>query len=589
MAILSTRTINNRKEPQYQIRESCFLVKDYQRGYRWEPAEIIKLLDDLNEFESVGGTTYCLQPIVVKPCDADSSGRLLTDVLNQLKGTNNAVSCTSKSYWELVDGQQRLTTLILILDYCNKELAAYEPLPYEIRYCQLRPIDNYFIQEAMNTIKEWFNSFDYEESQTINAIKNKILQLVKIIWYEPDACESSEQIFKKINVGKIRLTSAELFKAFLINPKNTIDHNKKTLKEISYEWDQLERDLSDDNFWYFISNQQRNNETGIDYLLTIYCQQIIGKIKDKSFSDSDDLYSFMVISEYVEQNNQNKDIFLDVWDSIKLINSKLHYWYQNHELYHYVGYIIAIADKGQKDTAEEIIKLIKSTEGKTKSASRDVIKNEVINRINRIDLDEISYPSDRSKIFKTLLLFNLLTMIQSKTHAKFSFAEFKDKDNKWDIEHIHSQANDEELKKYKTPTARKEILEEFKNQYIEIGHPTNVIDGYIARCDGALLEDDWINIIHDVVRVFGTCDEHGLGNLTLLTAAVNRSYHNALFPIKRKVIIEKDKGEEFIPVCTKNVFLKMYTPVPQSMTMWNREDAESYLNAIKDAFEAFKQ
>ena len=588
MSVLLTKIIYNKKETQYQIRESCFLVKDYQRGYRWEPSEIIRLLDDLYQFQSVNSSTYCLQPIVVKPCESDDgNGRLLTEVINEIKGNNKCVSCTSTSFWELVDGQQRLTTLLLILDYCNKNLKEYEPLPYSIRYCQLRPIDNYYIKDAMETIEKWFKDFDYEENETISDIRKKILQLVKIIWYEPDENESSEQIFKKINVGKIPLTSAELFKAFIINEKNYIDQRQKSFKEISYEWDQLEKNLSDDSFWYFISNQHRNGGTGIDYLLNIYCQQLIDKINNKEISENDALYSFLIINEYVEENKANDDIFLNVWNDIKLIYSKLYYWYQNQELYHYVGYLIAIAEK---DTVKQIINLIKKTDKKTKSESKAVIRNEVIESIKNIDLESITYSSsNRGKILKVLLLFNLLTMIQSKTHTRFSFSEFKDKDNEWDIEHIHSQANDEELKKIVTPAKRKEMLEEFKNQFIELEASQTVIneiDGYIQRCDGVLLEEDWVNIIHTIVNKFGTCDEHGLGNLTLLTAAVNRSYHNALFPIKRKVIIEKDKGEAFIPVCTKNVFLKMYTPNPQPL-VWNRDDATYYLNEIKNVFNKF--
>ena len=80
-----------------------------------------------------------------------------------------------------------------------------------------------------------------------------------------------------------------MFKAFIINPKNNINQKKKTFKEISYEWDQLERNLSDNNFWYFISNQHRNGGTGIDYLLDIYCQQLVSKLQNNKFSENDSL------------------------------------------------------------------------------------------------------------------------------------------------------------------------------------------------------------------------------------------------------------------------------------------------------------
>ena len=82
----------------------------------------------------------------------------------------------------------------------------------------------------------------------------------------------------------------------------------------------------------------------------------------------------------------------------------------------------------------------------------------------------------------------------------------------------------------------------------------------------------------------GDFDENYLGNLTLLDYQTNRSYHNKLFPIKREIIIERDKGEVFIPVCTKNVFLKMYSKNVTNYMQWSKEDAE-YFNEIKKTLE----
>jgi len=66
----------------------AFVVPSYQRGYRWGRDEVIRLLDDIHES---AGKKYFLQPVVVKRRDDKK--------------------------WELVDGQQRLTTLSLILRY----------------------------------------------------------------------------------------------------------------------------------------------------------------------------------------------------------------------------------------------------------------------------------------------------------------------------------------------------------------------------------------------------------------------------------------------------------------------------------------
>lgn len=72
-----------------------FLLPDYQRGYRWGEEEVKLLLDDI--FANAD-KAYCLQPIVVKNLGYDSEGN---------------------SLYELIDGQQRITTIYLIYTYIH--------------------------------------------------------------------------------------------------------------------------------------------------------------------------------------------------------------------------------------------------------------------------------------------------------------------------------------------------------------------------------------------------------------------------------------------------------------------------------------
>ena len=73
-----------------------FYIPAYQRGSRWTKRQVVELLDDIWDFQSQpeagSNTFYCLQSIVVKYRDEAED-------------------------WELVDGQQRLTTIHLILNY----------------------------------------------------------------------------------------------------------------------------------------------------------------------------------------------------------------------------------------------------------------------------------------------------------------------------------------------------------------------------------------------------------------------------------------------------------------------------------------
>ena len=67
-----------------------FYIPDYQRGYRWTHFEVTKLLEDLKEYKENrtkdSNNFYCMQPLVV--------------FYNK-----------EKEAWEVIDGQQRLTTL----------------------------------------------------------------------------------------------------------------------------------------------------------------------------------------------------------------------------------------------------------------------------------------------------------------------------------------------------------------------------------------------------------------------------------------------------------------------------------------------
>src|SRR5690606_41975657 len=80
-----------------------------------------------------------------------------------------------------------------------------------------------------------------------------------------------------------------------------------------------------------------------------------------------------------------------------------------------------------------------------------------------------------------------------------------------------------------------------------------------------------------------------ISNLVLLDARTNRSYKNAVFPVKRNTIIEREKEGTFIPICTKNVFMKFYSNSVNQMTFWGDTDREKYLSDIINTINTYKQ
>ena len=102
-----------------------------------------------------------------------------------------------------------------------------------------------------------------------------------------------------------------------------------------------------------------------------------------------------------------------------------------------------------------------------------------------------------------------------------------------------------------------------------------------------------------------TEEKNRVWNYTLLDSSTNRSYGNAIFSAKRRVIISKDKGKSiaipqfsrggkwelkksvevissFVPPCTKQVFLKYYSPTIGDNNYWTKADAEAYQRDIQE-------
>ena len=90
-----------------------FWIPAYQRGYRWKRLQVSQLLDDIWEFiqNNQGGPFYCLQHLVIKRCGREDG-----------------------DYdYEVVDGQQRLTTIHILLNCLRTQLDALEKKPFSIR------------------------------------------------------------------------------------------------------------------------------------------------------------------------------------------------------------------------------------------------------------------------------------------------------------------------------------------------------------------------------------------------------------------------------------------------------------------------
>jgi hypothetical protein len=54
-----------------------------------------------------------------------------------------------------------------------------------------------------------------------------------------------------------------------------------------------------------------------------------------------------------------------------------------------------------------------------------------------------------------------------------------------------------------------------------------------------------------------------------------------VFAVKHAVILDRDRRGSYIPVCTRNVFLKYYSQADEhQLHFWSADDREYYLDAL---------
>lgn len=550
-----------------------FFIPSYQRGYRWTDLQIENLLNDIFEFsKGVDGDFYCLQPLVVK--------ERKNDLLAEIKQANSIGEVEVEVEWIVIDGQQRLTTIYLILKALGNEqmpTLEYERESYIETCDKSNDIDKsnieiFHLTKAKDFIDKWIHleKRTEEEKKLINPknIKidtktfcDKILEQTKFIFYNVgDVSEEQEHdIFNNLNSGKIALTNAELIKALFLNKvgKEDIEHREVEQRLLADEFDQIERTLRQDDFWYFLAGNTEKPSSCINLLFDLMldsCEQ------NGKYRADEPLRTFFYFNDLIN-GNESKDSYKEskiIWENVRKVFYIMEGWFNDSVMYNLIGYHRAA--KGEK----ELSKIYKKFCGeKSKTEFKKWLVDECKNHIDYPDgFMQLRYDENKDRVFNLLLLFNIATLNERPQEAvKFSFANLHAYN--WNVEHISPQNPKEDLKKAIEPFSGDENLKK--------------------------LFDENKNIIEEAKANFIAVGDElmGIQNLTLLTEHDNKGIGNKFFFEKRQKLKEYYKKGSFIPACSMNVFMKFYSDNPKQQAFWDEDDRNSYKEIIKQTIEKF--
>lgn len=598
MGVLKKRTLDcinaDIDKGSNECQESItFIIPYLQRAYKWKEKQAKQMLEDFSEFLKQEKTYYCMQPLAV-------------------------VKIGDYKY-ELLDGQQRLTTLLILwrILFESDENTSY---PYkfeyerddsesdtlinrysfitesnEIKKGEHRNIDKYYMSKVYGAIKQYFdNPFDNPEEK--EKKKNAFKKLLKgdgkhilFLWYEVNE-EEKHTTFAHLNSGKIELTCSELIKAILLSDGNKESSDNKGLPDkslVAAQYAEMEEAFNDDRLWYMLqTDEPLYNGSRMDLLFNM-----VLNINRKAY-EADPKAAFYKV--YAGRADLSR-----FWNDCRAYFVRIMDLYKNPYTYHYIGYLTYTEGNNKID---DWVKAYKESGLK---GCIEQLKSKVRESISGLgDFEKITY-SDTSKatLRKIFILHNIQTILvhyeaikKANLGLRFSYERFPFEllySQRWDIEHIASQTEN--------PLTKQKDFEDWiasvKADYPEIFAQRPKLNNEIDLFEKDYKIEKFKQIYNEIV---GSAEKNspqnkdGLGNLVLLDSHTNRSYHNSLYKRKRKIIlaasnIDNQNNEyqvTYIPRCTLNVFLKTYnTGMDVNLVEWTQDDYDKYLGDIKEKLE----
>ena len=573
---------------------SYFNIPHYQRGYKWVPDNVNRLLDDIDAFKINDDKFYCIQNITV---------------------------IKSNDVFNVIDGQQRLTTLTILLSYLDQKSLVHNKVRFpenSIRKFTNQTLNNLITHNELNfydtfdswdsfldqypdydlqdiyhvvtiafAIKSWFEKKGSDEFKDL--FQQKLLNNVKVIVNEVEGSLSEEKVFGNLNSKRIPLDGSDLVRAILITRvateeakaeidlKHIIFVNERRIK-LGWELDQI-------NIWW----SKKDVSSYFSEFLSIKSETYgDNRLFNESIYPINLLYSFyaeisgkdkLTLSFIEEQSTSAIKLFKE----IQSLNYTLQDWYTDKEIYHFLGFLFGCnRTLKKKISLKTVWDLWQSSLSRVEFKANLKIKIEELIGDCRDFYEELSvnwYKDRQEQLVYTLLLMDVIEAIKDNK-AKLPATCFKKRAE--DIEHIFPQ----------TPKDKKN--DEIYNYTLFL-----IKSGYLQQ--DAINKNTLLNKLSDetfkaehlrqLELATSKLSTNAIGNLVLLHQSLNRSIGNKSFIEKRSRIISYHNLGNYIQPHTFKVFVRDFISNKEGEyndpEFWTQSDIAKNSSYVKEQVSNF--
>lgn len=553
----------------YNFNVAGYYIGPYQRTYKWgskgiaDPVPV--LLTDLYEaflrsrVDERSDPEYFLQYITVKE--------------TEIQGNR---------FFEVIDGQQRLTTLRLLFLMLKNHFAQSEPeFPAEqrlLRYSryeddiftriaqmdddnvvasELRNQDEYYMLSAYKRCAHFFQLIEEIETESLTPFIEFVIRNVKLIINKENVSVMPEEVFAQLNMNRVPLTNVYLIKGLLLtrsSRRHRADHTDREFTEILDEriimggvWDEISSWINQKNVTRFFFGSSAEKSDGMTLLLRL--------VKPAGKGESNVVRTFhlqlqegLLLGEYQLFNDYHDGIrsALDAFDLLEKIRhtyQRMRSWYEDAPLYNLFGYRLETEGKhfeltgvllGKKDNVEVRKNLTTYLRSQLQPSP---------------SLDVLRYGQGSRQIQKVLLA---LSVFPERVDENYRFDFFRYASENWSLEHIFPQ----------NPKSGKLVIRDDRNWLLRqltarIAGTENQNEQETVDLREQILSSNEIEAAKVDWILASVADVHQLGNMALLSTRVNSALSNGLFNTKRKILVKRINEGNFVPQHTIDAFSKM--------------------------------